>query len=330
MLTIGTVGTSRIAGELALAAAAVGGVSVRTAFSRDQGRAEDFAREHNIAKAVSTPRELWDDSGLDAVYIATPNSTHERWVCDALDAGKHVLVEKPAVSRSASFVALAQWASAHDLVLMEAMRSVYEPGFDLIEEWLSVIGPVRHVSFALCQRSSRYDKVLAGEKPAIFDPELGGGALRDLGVYPIAALIRLFGEPSDAIGRTFSLPTGADGVGTALLTYPEFIAEVTYSKITASRRPSEIQGERGRVLIDQIDQPREIVLAASGRPPVRRIVDLPPSDLRPVLRRFRDLVGGDRDAGRDQRATAATLAVVEQVARSWVDVVEHFAHRGRA
>ncbi|MGU7710165.1 Gfo/Idh/MocA family protein, partial [Escherichia coli] len=91
--------------------------------------------------------------------------------------------------------------------------------------------------------SSRYSLVLAGERVNIFDPAMGGGALTDIGVYPVHAMVSLFGVPETVQGAAVTIATGAEGAGVILATYPGMVVDVEYSKITRSGYGSEIQGE---------------------------------------------------------------------------------------
>ncbi|MFX7845007.1 oxidoreductase, partial [Acinetobacter baumannii] len=85
------------------------------------------------------------------------------------------------------------------------------------------VGRLRRVSFRYEKRSPRYDHVLAGEQTNIFDPTLGGSALRDLGVYPLHALVRLFGEPLGILGSRVGIASGTDGLGSAIVEYDGFL-----------------------------------------------------------------------------------------------------------
>ena len=149
---------------------------------------------------------------------------------------------------------------------------------------------IRRVAFSYCQRSARYDKVLAGEQVNIFDPAMAGGALLDLGVYCVAAMVSLFGEPEHVAAAAVRIASGADGSGVALLQYPGFVGEVEYSKITRSDRPSEIQGETGTLVIDHIEQPTRVTLTRlDGSVDVREL-DGPENNMVYEAQRFADLV----------------------------------------
>ncbi len=98
--------------------------------------------------------------------------------------------------------------------------------------------------------------MLAGELVNIFDPALYGGAAYDLGVYCVSAMVELFGAPERVLAASVPIATGADGAGVALAVYPGLVVDVSYSKITASDRSNEVQGELGTLTFDHVTRPR--------------------------------------------------------------------------
>ncbi|MBI4900118.1 MAG: Gfo/Idh/MocA family oxidoreductase [Actinobacteria bacterium] len=315
MIRLATIGTSWITESLVEAVGLVDGITVTTVFSRDEARGRAFASGLGVPRVSCDLDELLLDPEIDAVYVASPNSVHAEQVMAALGAGKHVLVEKPAVTTAEAWARLRQEASAHGVVLLEAMRTAYDPGLDVIRDLIPTLGTVRRVRFSYEKRSSRYDLVLAGERVNIFDPALAGGALLDLGVYCIHALVSLFGEPAAVQAAHVTIASGADGAGTALCTYPGFVAEVCYSKITTSTLPSEIQGEQATLLIDSIASPTSLTVQLLDGSSTTRA--LPPlrHTLADEVQRFVELVDGDGDAAYDQELTAATLRVTDGIRR---------------
>ena len=260
MLRISTIGTSWITRQFAADAAGVDGIEIGSAYSRDADRAAAFAAEIGAAGSSADLAELLASPEVDAVYVASPNSAHFAHALAAVEAGKHVLVEKPATVTAADFQALCDAAASHRVVLLEGMRTGYDPGLAKVRELIGELGVVRRASLRYCQRSSRYDQVLAGERVNIFDPALGGGALNDIGYYCVSAMVALFGEPDRILAGLVPLPGGADGAGTALALYPGLVVDLGFSKITASALPSEIEGERGSLTIDRIQSPRALRL----------------------------------------------------------------------
>ncbi|MGC0368628.1 Gfo/Idh/MocA family protein [Microbacterium sp. SLBN-111] len=312
MIRIGIVGTSSISERLADAVRAVDGVELGRVASRDAGRAREFAERIGAPGIAEGLDALLTAGDVDAVYLASPNSVHAAQVRAAVDAGIPVLVEKPATLTAGEWDALVARARERRVVLLEAMRTAHDPGIRVVQDLLPRVGRLRRVSFRYEKRSPRYDHVLAGEQTNIFDPALGGSALRDLGVYPLHALVLLFGEPRGILGSRVGIASGTDGLGSAIVEYDGFLADVAWSKITDTSLPSEIQGEDGSLAIDAIDAPRRLVLTPRGGAPETIEVDAPENPMIGEVERFRDAVNG-ADIAADQARTAETLRLVDRV-----------------
>lgn len=223
-------------------------------YSRDINRAKEFGEKYGAKYFYDDLDEMYK-SGIEAVYIASPMSLHEEQSIRALDAGLHVLCEKIATTTIASFEKIKIAAKNNERLFMEAMISTATPTFKSIKENLNRIGKIRRVVFQFNQYSSRYDKLKDGIIENAFKPELGNGALTDIGVYTIEPVISLFGKPKNIIGNNYKLSTGAISHGSAILAYEDFEAVVMYSKICNSYGFSEIIGEDGSILIDKISVP---------------------------------------------------------------------------
>ncbi|AKT51842.1 Gfo/Idh/MocA family protein [Arsenicicoccus sp. oral taxon 190] len=258
MIRIATIGTSVIT-ETFLGAAR-GRVAVSVVHSRDPQRGAHLARTYAVPATTSDLDALLARDDVDAVYVASPNSVHPEQVRACLEAGRHVLAEKPLAPTGAEAQELFALAQSRGLVLLEAMRSAFDPGTQAVRELLPLLGQVRRVSFCYHQRSSRYDRVLAGERVNVFDPAMAGGALLDLGVYCVRPLVDLFGMPERVTMAQVEVTTGADGAGVVLATYPGMVADLSYSKITRSSLPSVVEGELGTLTIDHVAAPRELVV----------------------------------------------------------------------
>jgi predicted dehydrogenase len=319
MIRFATLGTSTITERFIEAARRVDAIEITVAVSRDEGRARAFADRHGIPRASDDLAALAADGGVDAVYIGSPNGAHARQAREAISAGLHVFLEKPATPTADEFADLVTAATDRGVVVFEGMRNVYDPGFATLRELLARVGTVQRASFGLCQRSARYDLVLQGETPNIFDPALAGGALYDLGVYPLSAAVALFGEPQTVSAATVTIPTGVDGAGTALLGYgaPDaddgLVVDIAFSKITGSSRPSEVQGERGTLTIDRITEPRLLTFTPLGGEPEEHRVAGADNNMQYEVARFAELVRGEDDATADQQRTLAVLRTVERI-----------------
>lgn len=312
MIRVATIGTSMITGWFAAAAQQVPGIELACAYSRDANRAARLAAEWGMSWSSSDLAEVLSSPKIDAIYIASPNSVHGGQAAAALAAGKHVLVEKPATPTADEFADLVALARRQGVVLLEAIRNVYDPGWRAARELLPRLGVIRRVSLRKCQRSSRYDQVLAGERVNIFDPELAGGALADIGVYCVQPLVDLFGEPQRVLAASVPVLTGADGAGAALAVYPGFVADVSYSKITVSSTPSEIQGELGTLVIDRLTAPRRLRLEFLDGTTEEIGFDDTENNLRFEIERFVAGVHG-ADITADQERSLASLRVMDAI-----------------
>ena len=140
--------------------------------------ADEMCEQYGIPQRTTNYFELlqW----VDVIYLAVPNLQHYRYAKVALEAGKHVIVEKPMACTAAQTEELAALARRKKVFLFEAMTTQYLENYNKIRELLPRIGRVKLVQCNFSQYSSRYDAFCAGETPVSFDPECAGGALMDL------------------------------------------------------------------------------------------------------------------------------------------------------
>ena len=259
-INFGVIGTNVITERFLEAGKDAEGFCLRGVYSRSREKAVDFARKHGADLAFDSLEDMASCKEIDAVYVASPNSLHASQSIQMLKGGKHVLCEKPIASNQREFEEMKKVALEKRRILLEAMRSVYSPGFQAIRENLHKLGKIRRVSFQYCQYSRRYDNFKKGIIENAFNPALSNGALMDIGVYCVHPLVSLFGKPEKVISSSLKLSNGIDGAGTILTEYPDFQGELLYSKITDSRVPSQIQGEEGSLVIREIPDPQEVVL----------------------------------------------------------------------
>ena len=171
-------------------AATVDGVEVAAIAARAQDRANDYAREHNIAVAYGGYEKLLGDDSLDAVYVGTPASLHAEWTIKALESGHHVLCEKPFAGNADDARRMAEAAASTALVLMEAFHWRFHR---FAEEMISLVG--------LLERPLEIRAEFSGMVPKDnirYHHDIGGGALMDLGCYPLHWIRTLLGEPTHA------------------------------------------------------------------------------------------------------------------------------------
>ncbi|MEV4439894.1 Gfo/Idh/MocA family oxidoreductase [Streptomyces sp. NPDC049577] len=203
---IGVLGAAAIAGRRVLPAmAACPGVEVVAVAARDAGRARAFADRFGCAAAPGY-RELLEREDVEAVYVPLPNALHHEWTVRALEAGKHVLVEKPMATTAAGARELTALAARSNLVLRENFMFLHHPRHDaaaaLVEQ--GRIGELRALHAAFCIPPLPRDDIR-------YVPELGGGALLDAGVYPLRTAIRFLGRGLTVTGATLRTRAG-DGL----------------------------------------------------------------------------------------------------------------------
>ncbi|KGA96775.1 oxidoreductase [Alkalihalobacillus alcalophilus ATCC 27647 = CGMCC 1.3604] len=258
MVRFGVVGTNWITESLLEAAKGVTGFELTAVYSRDSKRAEEFASKYGVTKTFTSLEQMASSEEIDAVYIATPNSYHAEQAILFLQNGKHVLCEKPLAANAMEVKTMIQVAKDHNVLLMEAMKSTLLPNFKVIQENLDKIGSIRKYFSSYCQYSSRYDKYKEGIILNAFNPKYANGSLMDLGIYCLYPLIVLFGEPNDVKATGNLLDSGVDGEGNIILKYDDKNASIMHSKITNSYLPTEIQGEKGSIIIDKIHTPEKV------------------------------------------------------------------------
>lgn len=310
MIQLVTIGTSMITGRLLEAVADVDGVAFLGAYSRNPESAATYTADHGGTRSWSDLDAMLADPEVDVVYVASPNALHAGHARSALTAGKHVLLEKPVTTSLADWESLVELAHDQGVVLLEAMRSAYDPGMDAVRAVLPRLGTLRRVSLSYGQRSSRYDQVLAGERVNIFDPAMGGGAVMDLGVYCISAMVQLLGAPDRIMTAQVPLPTGVDGAGVAVATYPGLVADLSWSKITASSRPCEIQGELGTLTYSEVTSPRTLHVEFIDGSTEDHTVDAPAWNLRYEVERLIAAIDGT-DVTADQHRTSVTMGIMD-------------------
>jgi predicted dehydrogenase len=260
-LNFGIIGTNWITHSYVECAQATQKWNLAAVYSRKEDSAKEFASKYEGQKiALYTDLDkFFNDSNLQAIYVASPNILHYEHAKAALNAGKHVILEKPSCSKSEELDELFKLAKEKGVFLIEAWRHIQEANFKIFKSAISKIGQVRGASITFCQFSSRYDAVLKGEVPNIFNLEMGGGALADLGCYTVAAAVWLFGAPKDAQYYPIIISTGADGGGVLILQYEGFTVHLHSSKMYTSDAPSEIYGEKGTLIVPSITDIEKVI-----------------------------------------------------------------------
>ncbi|MGG7518109.1 Gfo/Idh/MocA family protein [Allorhizobium undicola] len=201
----GILGTGWIASQFIRSVKAHTRQIIAAVGSRNAQTAAAFAQTHEIAGAHGSYEALVNDAAIDVIYVATPHNFHHEHVLLALNAGKHVLVEKPMALNKAQADEMVALARSKGLFFAEALWTFFLPKFDVIEQIIQagVLGDIRSVY-------TEYGEYLPTDH-RLFDPRLAGGPLLDLGTYPVAMIARLMGAPAQVVGLGQADPSGVNG-----------------------------------------------------------------------------------------------------------------------
>ncbi|POP47233.1 oxidoreductase [Superficieibacter electus] len=243
-MRIGTIGSGAITAQFISAVQATPGMEITAVYSRQKSRAEAFAAQTGVKSAYDNLLDLVSDDDIEVVYVASPNSMHYNHCKQALEAGKHVICEKPFTSTALQLSELITLAKEHNLMLFEAISVIYMPNFALIKQYLPVLGRIRMVQCNYSQYSSKYPAFLEKRLPNVFNPAFSGGALMDINVYNLHFLCELFGEPQQ-VHYLANRCEGIDTSGIVTAQYADFVAVCSGAKDSFSLNFAQIQGEKG-------------------------------------------------------------------------------------
>lgn len=244
------VGTGKIVEEALPIITATNGIQVQALVStpRSQEKAKALADHYQIQDLYTDLEEALTNPNTDTVYVATPNHLHYEMTKAALLAGKHVICEKPFTLKEAQAQELAEIAKRKQLILLEAITNLYLENFAVLKEELANLGDIKIVDCNYSQYSSRYDAFKEGVIAPAFDPEKGGGALRDLNIYNIHLVVALFGLP-ETVNYLPNMERGVDTSGILLMDYLDFKVVCIAAKDCSAEVRTTIQGNRGSLIV---------------------------------------------------------------------------------
>lgn len=225
------------------------GLTVTAVGSRRSESAQEFAAKYGIPRSYGSYDELVADPEVDIVYIATPHSHHLACAALALEHGKHVLIEKPLTLDADQAVAIRDLAADHGLLAMEAMWTRYLPHMVRLREILAagVIGEVRVLS------ADHTQNLPTDPDHRLNDLALGGGALLDLGIYPVSFAWDVLGAPAEILATAQLGETGADtDVAISVRHASGGVSSLLTSMRGAGANAAQIVGTKGRIEIDGV------------------------------------------------------------------------------
>jgi predicted dehydrogenase len=244
----GILGTGNIAHKFARALLLPDNANLYAVGSRSQENAASFAAEFGIKGFAGTNEEMLSHPGVDVVYISSPHTLHLEHTLMALRNGKHVLCEKPMSVNTAEVEIMIREARKYGLFLMEALWPPFQPSYLKAEEIINSgrMGRLLHMRsrFAFL---SPYDPGLR-----TYDLALGGGALLDVGIYPIMDFLRYMGEPGTIIASSVLSPTGADESTSFIFRYGDGrLAEGYCSFASMAGISTEFNFEKGNLTLSR-------------------------------------------------------------------------------
>jgi D-xylose 1-dehydrogenase (NADP+, D-xylono-1,5-lactone-forming) len=267
VVTFGFLSTARINEHLLTGANASDLVDVVAVASRDAARAEAYAREHAIERAHGSYEALLADPGVDAVYVSLPNSLHVDWSIRALEAGKHVLCEKPLTRRPEEAERAFDAAARADRLLIEGFMYRHHPQTARVKQLVDegAIGEVRAIRGVFS-----FDLLAARDPSDVrLNADLEGGSLMDVGCYCVNGARLLAGEPERVFGDAVPAPSGVDMAFHGTLRFPgDVVAQFHSSLELPFKQELEVLGAEGSLLVEapwRVDLGGELLLRrASG------------------------------------------------------------------
>lgn len=264
----GIIGTGTIANNFVKGLSALPNAQLYAVASRTKEKAEAFGKQYGAVKCYGSYEELVKDSEVDVVYIATPNTAHKENAMLCINNGKPVLCEKPFTINAKEAEEVVNLARDKKVFLMEAMWSRFFPVMEQVRKWLKedAIGELRMITADFGFR--RTGPVILEDRKV--NPNLGGGALLDVGIYPIAFSSMIFGDtPKTITGVTSKCETGVDEQSAMLLGYDGGKISVLSCAInTQTPKEARIIGNKGSIYIPEFFKATKATLEVVGEEPV--------------------------------------------------------------
>lgn len=248
-LRLGTIGSGSIVHTILDNVKAVDGIRLITVYSRTEEKGRQLAAEYGADRVYTDLDAFLGDPEMNVVYIASPNLLHYEQAKKALLAGKHVICEKPFCTKAEQARELTALAKEKKLFLADAVPTAYLPNLEVLKRELAKVGRVKLVLGNYSQYSSRYDLVLKGEVPNVFNPKYAGGCLMDINFYNVYLSTALFGKPLASVYYPNRYGELADTSGVLVMQYDGFVGSLAGAKDTWGVNYFQIEGEKGHIYI---------------------------------------------------------------------------------
>lgn len=215
-----------------------------SATPQEEEKLKDLQKQHGFKYIYTDYEQMLKNDEIDTVYLGINNQLHFRFAEKALNANKHLILEKPFTSNYNQAKKLVDIAHNNHLMIFEAISTIHNPNYKKIEELLPSVGDVKIVSLNYTQYSSRYDAFRNGEVLPAFDYTKSGGALMDLNIYNIHFIVGLFGLPI-SVDYMANIERNIDTSGILTLDYGKFKAVLIAAKDCGAPFTNCIQGNDG-------------------------------------------------------------------------------------
>jgi scyllo-inositol 2-dehydrogenase (NADP+) len=247
---LAVIGTGWITAAFIQAARMSEAYELLAVYSRSLEKGQPFAEANRIPKVYTDFEEMLKDETIDVVYIASPNDMHYPQAKQVLLAGKDAIGEKPLVSTLREMEDLVNVMESTGKIAVEALTLRHVPNLQIIKDNLSRIGALRLVRADMSQFSSRYPALKQGNVTNVFDPAHSGGALYDIGIYPLSLVLSVLGKPLTTTYHANKHANGIDLSGLLVMEYPETKVVCSFSKDCFGPNGVVFEGEDGYLQID--------------------------------------------------------------------------------
>jgi D-xylose 1-dehydrogenase (NADP+, D-xylono-1,5-lactone-forming) len=308
----GFLSTANINDKLLAGAAESDRADVIAVASRDAARAEAYARERGIERAYGSYEELLADPDVEAVYISLPNSLHVEWSIRALEAGKHVLCEKPLSRRAADVERAFDVAEESGRLLMEAFMYRHNPQTARLKELADggAIGRLRLV------RAAFSFSLTDGENVRL-NSSLDGGGLMDVGCYCVSGTRLLGGEPEQVYGEQVLSQSGVDELFTGTMRFPgDVLGQFDAGLVLPERDELEAIGEEGSLFLDDPWHCKRPVIEHRTDGSVEEIAVEPADSYRLQLENMSDAIRGEAEPLLGREDAVGQARAIEALYRS--------------
>lgn len=243
-MRVGIVGAGMTVPWFLEAAKLIDEMEIGALFARKEEKRRELCEKYEIPVSYDSYEKLLTDESLEVLYLPLPNHLHYEFAKQALEAGKHVIMEKPFCVTYEEAKEIADLAREKNLIIFEAITNQYNPNYEKVRELVPKLGDIKIVQMNFSQYSSRYEAFKQGNIAPVFDAAKAGGALMDLNIYNIHFVAGLFGKP-DKVHYYANIERDVDTSGILVLEYPTFQCVCIGAKDCGAPLSVNIQGDKG-------------------------------------------------------------------------------------